>query len=310
MSFAWPWCFLLLPLPWLLRRALPPVAPGAALRVPSLPTAGLAQAVPVPRPALWFAALAWLCLVVAAARPVVLDPRAPPLASGRDLMLAFDVSASMGTADLSLGSRAVDRLQAARMLADSFLQQRPGDRVGLVVFGRQAYLHTPLTFDLEGLRMALAGMETGFAGRETALGDAIGLAVKHLQAAPGPERVLVLLTDGAHTAGTLTPQRAAWLARREGVRIHALGIGAAAAAGAGVDEETLAAVASQTGGIYRRAADSAGMAEFWRVLEGVEPAARAGRAAHGLRELYAWPLAAALVLVTGGLLFRRREAGA
>ena len=316
MSFAWPWCFLALPLPWLLRRLLAPVEDGAALWVPQLP-AGL-DAARTHRPGwpLGVASLAWLLLVLAAARPQLPGEFQVPSVSGRNLMLAFDVSASMSTRDLRLGDQTMARLQVARTLADDFLQRRQGDRVGLIVFGSQAYLHTPLTFDLDAVRTALATMEAGFAGPETALGDAIGLATKHLKPLPEKNRALVLLTDGANTTGTLTPARAAWLAQREGVRIHVIGIGAtpvmkaqASAPAIGLDEATLQQIVEQSGGSYLRATDSAAIEGFFRRLEQLEPSTGGTAVGHPQRALYPWPLGLALVLTLGLVWCRMREQG-
>lgn len=318
MSFAWPWCFLILPLPWLLRRLLSPAEAGVSLRVGQLPATadtasewGRARSI---SGSLALAALAWLMLVSAAARPQM--PQAPGSqpASGRDLMLAFDVSGSMATADLQLDGQAVTRLQAARTLADDFLERRRGDRVGLIVFGSQAYLHTPLTFDLDAVRAALATMESGLAGPETALGDAIGLATKHLLPLADTARELVVLTDGANTAGTLAPSRAAWLAQRAGVRIHAVGIGALPAGkiGAGqvpggLDEATLQQITEQTAGSYLRATDSAAIEAFFHQLDQLAPTAQRPSMSRSQRELFVWPLALALLLTTGLALRRLRE---
>jgi Ca-activated chloride channel homolog len=300
LHLAWPWMLALLPLPVLLRALLAPAETDAALRVPRLPDGASLPA--RRRLPLLLAALAWLLLVLAAARPQLPDT-APPPASGRDLMLALDVSMSMATADLRLDGKTVERLQAARALADGFLARRDGDRVGLLVFGTQAYLHTPLSFDLRAVRDALASAQVGLAGRDTALGDAIALAVKHLKALPDSARVLVLLTDGASTAGTLAPARAAWLAQRENVRIHAIGIGASS----DLDETTLREITAQTGGSYARAADGAALAQFLNridALETIQPA----RPGSTLRELYAWPLALALACALAA--WRLREAAA
>ncbi|HWJ95047.1 MAG TPA: VWA domain-containing protein [Telluria sp.] len=301
IDFAWPWCFLALPLPWLARRLLQP-AGSVALRVPALPP--VAAGMPArASAALLIAALAWLLLVVAAMRPQAPGAPETPAAphGGRDLLLAFDVSASMATRDLEMDGRPVARLDAARALAGTFLRGRDGDRVGLIVFGAQAYLHTPLTFDLVAVRDALGTADTGLAGRETALGDAIALATKHLRAQPVEARVLVLLSDGASTAGTLDPMRAAWLAQREKVRVHTVGIGAAE-----LDAATLKGIAEQTGGLYARATDAAALRAFFDRLTQIELAASA--APHRpVRELYPWPLGAAFVLSCWLALRRARE---
>ena len=319
MSFAWPWFFVLLPLPWLLRRLLAPTAAGAVLRVPQLP--GAKGAAGTSRAALSLplsiAALAWLLLVGAAARPQVPGELSAQPVSGRDLMLAFDVSASMATPDLRLGDQPSTRLQVALRLADDFLKRRQGDRVGLIVFGSQAYLHTPLTFDLEAVRAALATMETGFAGPETALGDAIGLATKHLTPLAQHSRELVLLTDGANTAGTLAPPRAAWLAQRAGVRIHAVGIGAALAASTeastpatGLDEATLQQIAAQSAGSYLRATDSAALEGFFGRLDRIMPVQQGAAMLRPQRALYPWPLGLALALSVWLALLRVRQLAA
>lgn len=313
MSFAWPWFFLLLPLPWLLRYGLAPVEVGAALRLPHWPAA-LAREHSPPG-SLWLAGLVWLLLVGACARPQAPGELLVQPVRGRNLMLAFDVSASMGTRDLRMGEQTLDRLSVARRVADDFLQRRQGDRVGLMVFGSQAYLHTPLTFDLAAVRAALTTMEPGFAGPETALGDAIGLATKHMQQLAEPTRELVLLTDGANTAGTLSPARAAWLAQRAGVRIHVIGIGAAAtdsggrAQATGVDEATLQQLAEQSGGSYQRATDSAAITQFFQRLEQLRPGAEGSVASQMPRDLYPWPLGLALALAVGMLLHRMRRGG-
>lgn len=301
MSFAWPWLLLALPLPWALRMLLAPVESGAALRVPQLPGTEV-QAAARASPRLWIAALAWMLLAIVAARPQIEGEAAPPH-GGRGLMLAFDVSMSMAAIDLLHGEAPVERLAAARALAGDFLARRQGDRAGLVVFGSQAYLHTPMTWDLHAVRAALGSVQAGLAGRETALGDAIALSVKYLAALPGEARVLVLLTDGANTAGSLSPERAAWLAQREGVRIHAVGVGALPAQ----DEALLREIAGQTGGSYARATDSQAMAAFFAGVERAEPALP-NEPARRMRDLYPWPLALAC-LIAAWLAWRgRREA--
>ncbi|NMG44972.1 VWA domain-containing protein [Aromatoleum toluvorans] len=323
MSFLWPWLLTLLPLPWLVRRWLPPTDGNAALRVPSLApfaagTSGMEA--PASRTAharasldLFLATLAWVLLVLAAARPLgPSDSQVLPV-SGRELMLALDVSASMGTTDLALDGPPLTRLDVARRLAQDFIARRDGDRVGLIVFGKQAYLHTPLTFDLRAVRAALDDTAIGLAGRETALGDAIALATTRVREFRGSERVLVLLTDGANTAGQLSPEQAGWIAQREGLRIHVVGIGTgpgggnSANAAADLDEKTLRALADQTGGTYRRATDGRALAEFYRLVDRLEPLALGQIAMRPARELYPWPLAAAL-LVVAILALRRRPA--
>ena len=228
-GFAWPWLLLALPLPGLARRWLRPARNhAAALKVPygkrlDAIVGGGGHARPRGIGAL--AWIAWALLCVAAARPQQLGDVERPPQSGRDLMLAVDLSGSMGEEDMALGGQAVDRLTAAKAVLADFLDRRTGDRVGLLVFGDKAYVLTPLTADLDSVRTQLGDSVVGLAGRATAIGDAIGLAVKRLRAQPASQRVLVLLTDGVSNAGMLDPLKAAELARDEGVRIHTIAFG-------------------------------------------------------------------------------------
>src|SRR3546814_9168846 len=125
----------------------------------------------------------------------------------------------MGEEDMTLGNAVVDRLTAAKAVIADFLDRRAGDRVGLLVFGKKAYALTPLTLDRESVRQQLRASVVGLAGRETAIGDAIRLAVNSLRAQPAGQRVLILLTDRVSTAGQPDPAKAAELARDKGIRV-------------------------------------------------------------------------------------------
>lgn len=320
LTFAWPWLALAVPLPWLLRVWRQAGPDGAALRVPELdyfPAPAGGKALPAGGIGATLAVLVWGLLVVAAMRPQSVDPARPLPASGRDLVIALDTSASMGAEDLSRPGLRISRLDAARELAAEFVGRRDGDRIGLVVFGSRAYLHTPLSFDLQAMQVALGDLRLELAGRETALGDAIALAVRRMREFGDSARVLVLLSDGASNAGAVTPEQALWIARREGVRIFTLGIGARQSKGmaredhreidpsADLDEDRLRRIAEGTGGVYRRATDLASMAEFYRQIDALEPVRSATRAdLRPVREWYPVPLAAALFIAIGGLLGR------
>jgi len=307
-GFAWPWAWLLLPLPLLVRWLLPPRREaGAALRVPWAGrlrgTATGSGASPV-RGVL--AALAWILLCIAAARPQQLGEAAVPQHQARQMLLAVDLSGSMSETDMMLGMQPVDRLAAAKAVIADFLQRRTGDRVGLLVFGQRAYMLTPLTLDLAAVREQLRDTVAGLAGRETALGDAIGLAVKRLRAQPEGQRVLVLLTDGVNTAGVLPPLKAAELAAAERVRVYTIAFGGSAGgfslfgvpvqAGEDVDEDTLRAVAEATGGRFFRARDADELAGIYAELDRLEPVDVAAEPVRPRLEAYAWPLGGALVL--------------
>jgi Ca-activated chloride channel family protein len=326
LQLAWPWALLALPLPflvwWLLPRA--PAADASALRVPffaALAASGARTRVTRRWPLL-LALPAWLLLVVAAARPQWVGEPVPLPLAGRDLMLAVDISGSMTEADMIIGGRVVDRLTAVKAVAGDFIERREGDRVGLILFGQQAYLQTPLTFDRETVRTLLFESAVGLAGRETAIGDAIGLAVKRLRRAPDEpletERVLILLTDGANTAGSIAPIKAAELAAEAEIRIHTIGVGADPRIGLGgfslslgrspLDERTLSAIADTTGGRYFRARDVRELQGIYAALDELEPVESDQRVYRPVDELFAWPLGGALLLSALLVAARVRDA--
>jgi Ca-activated chloride channel family protein len=315
LELAWPWLLLALPLPWLVARWMPP-APSAldsALRVPfaaevdALGRAG-AKSRRSRSSILWW--LVWCLLCLAAARPQELGSVQQPPAEGRDLLLAVDLSGSMAAEDMRLGGRVVDRLTAVKAVLADFLDRRAGDRVGLLLFGERAYAVTPLTLDRNSVRAQLLDSVVGLAGQETAIGDAIALAVKRLgdpdeSAGNSGERVVILLTDGVNTAGAITPDRAAQLAQSESVRVHTIGFGGSGSENffgirmqrpAQIDEAALRGVADATGGRYFRARDTAELAGIYAELDRIEPTARPGDAVQPRIERYAWPLALALLL--------------
>jgi Ca-activated chloride channel family protein len=225
------------------------------------------------------------------------------------MLLALDVSASMRMAALGpeLG------LEVMRRTAREFVAARAGDRVGLIVFGSKAYVQAPLTFDLRAVAEMVDETFIGLAGEGTALGDAIALGVARLRAMQRDERVLLLLTDGSSTDGTVTVADAARLARVHGVRVHAIGIGAPRTGldlrpGEGLDEDALKLVAAASGGRYFRAGDRAALARIYESLEALEPAALDERHFRPTSELYAWPLGLALLLALAALAAGLREA--
>ncbi|MBS7661021.1 VWA domain-containing protein [Pseudomonas lalucatii] len=311
-EFAWPWLFLLAPLPWLLRLVLPAADSGeAALKVGFLDElealAGRRARARLPawRQQAPFALL-WLLLLGAAARPEWVGEPLPLPASGRDLLLAVDVSGSMDYADMRWEDQEVSRLTLVKQLLGDFIEGRRGDRVGLILFGSQAYLHAPLTFDRRTVRIWLEEAVIGIAGKNTAIGDAIGLAVKRLRQRPADSRVLVLITDGANTGGEIEPMTAARLAAEEGVRIYPIGIGADPQQGGvlglfgfnpglDLDEPTLHAIAEVSGGEYFRARSADDLRRIEASLDRLEPVSQQPTLARPALALYPWPLGAALL---------------
>lgn len=313
LTLEWPWVVLALPVPVLVRGLLPPMqdAGGTGLRFALeqelLGNSRTHSAPPATRRwRLWVALLAWVLLVLAAARPQwVGEPIALPLA-GRDLMLAVDISDSMKQPDYVLEGRRVSRLRAVQAVAARFIAERQGDRLGLILFGSRAYLQTPLTFDRATVTSMLGDAVEGLIGPKTALGDAIALAIKHLREQPDDNRVLILLTDGETTAGVFDPVEAAELALEAGVRIYAIGIGAAetrnrfglmlGSGGAGYDAATLNAVAERTGGQFFAVRNRAELDAVYRELDRLEPSARDSGTYRPRQALFMWPAAAALLL--------------
>ena len=308
--FAWPWWLCALPLPLLVRWWLPPQRnAAAALRVPYVERLDRVAAAGGHslrgRGPGWLAWLAWALLCLAAARPQQFGPPIVPPQVGRDLMLAVDLSGSMDEQDMELGGTIVDRLTAAKAVLADFLERRVGDRVGLLVFGERAYTLTPMTLDRTSVREQLADSVVGLAGRATAIGDAIGLAVKRLQAQPANQRVLILLTDGVNTAGALTPEKATELAAAANVRVHTIAFGGEGgglsvfgfrlpiAGGEDIDEASLQRIATQTGGRFFRARDTESLAGIYAEIDRLEPIQRPGQAVRPRIERYPWPLAAA-----------------
>ncbi|EAQ97766.2 vWA domain-containing protein [Congregibacter litoralis] len=320
ITFLWPWMLLMLPLPWLVRRFAPPrTVERPALRAPffrhwqSLADRDqqsiVSTARRVPAVALW---VIWLSLLLAAARPLWVGDAIELPNSGRDLMLAVDISGSMRVEDMQVGNRMARRIDAVKQLGSDFMSRRSGDRLGLILFGSRAYLQSPLSFDIQTVQRFLLEAQIGFAGQETAIGDAIGLAVKRLQERPASSRVLVLLTDGQDTASTVDPLEAANLAADLGVRIYTIGIGADSLTlpgllgsplgartvnpSADLDESTLIEIARSTGGQYFRARDPEELATVYRLLDQLEPLEVEKALYRPQQSLSALPLLIAIVL--------------
>jgi Ca-activated chloride channel homolog len=313
IQFAWPWLGLLAPLPWLHYRARAPAEPGgAAVFLPflvELPrTATITPA--SGRAARFIFAALWLLLLLAAARPQWLGDPLPVPTTGRRLILAVDVSGSMATPDMG---GTTTRLEAVQEVAGRFIDGRHGDQVGLILFGTQPYLQAPLTPDLQTVHLFLDEAAVGVAGPETAIGDAIGLALKRLKASQDSndaratgaprETMMVLLTDGESNAGVMPPLEAARLAAQAGLRIYTIGVGAIPQSGFfgalgnnDLDEDTLKSIAKITGGEYFRAGDARMLQTVYHRIDELEPAAGREQWFRPADEWFIAPLSLALVL--------------
>ncbi|NMN58781.1 Ca-activated chloride channel family protein [Xanthobacter sp. SG618] len=322
ITLAWPWMLALLPAPLLARFVVPRAREqkAGALRLPFFAALARAGLVTPARPA-WsktrLAALAfiWTLLVVAAAQPIYVGRPVEVPVEGREIMLVIDLSASMAQRDLAL-TKPMDRLQVVKQVADDFIARRAGDRVGLILFSTRAYVQAPLTLDRRVVRDLLAQATIGMTGRNTSIGDAIGLAVKTLRDGPAKERVVVLLTDGANTSGVLDPLQAAAIAAKEHLRIHTIGVGSDAGEfvpgapmnpSSDLDEGALKAISGLTGGKYFRARDQQGLAGIYAEIDKLEPVAGDPQYVRPALTLFFWPLGAALVasfLFAAALLLR------
>ena len=326
LQIDWPWVFLLLPLPLAVYFGMPTQEAGkeAALRVPFIEDFNFAQQPQQRRLKLrwlkWLSLLAWLLVVLAASRPQWLGDTISINISGRDLMIAVDLSDSMRAEDFEINGQAVNRLNATKSVATEFIEKRRGDRLGLILFGSKAYLQVPLTFDTRTINQLLLESSIGLAGERTAIGDAIGLALKRLDANPQGTQVLILMTDGANTAGEVTPLKAAQLAAQRGLRIYTIGIGSdelghrswfglrAPNSAAQLDEKTLKKIATLTGGRYFRAHNTQKLAEIYAILDELEPLEKEQQTFRPITTLFYWPLTFALLLAAVICLIRVRHA--
>ena len=310
-EFAWIWVLVALPLP-LLFYLLPRRGEQqpAALKIPQL-IQGLettSQRKSSNKFRLFIAIIAWIALVLAAARPEWLGEPVSIPAEGRDLMIAVDLSGSMKIDDMQINGRQVDRLKMIKYVLSDFIERRVGDRLGLILFADTAYLQAPLTYDRDTVNQLLNESLIGLVGEQTAIGDAIGLAIKRFNAREESNKVLVLLTDGQNTAGNITPEQANELAINNGVTIYTIGVGADKMLvqsffgsrqinpSQELDEDMLSKIASSTGGQYFRARDVESLQKIYATLDELEPIARESRQMRPLQALYYYPLGLALAL--------------
>lgn len=318
LSFAWPWIFVLLPLP-LLTWLLPSKNEdsGAALKMPILlpgTNRGSGQSKNKIISPLW-AIFIWLLLILAASRPQWLGEPVSIPSEGREMMIAVDLSGSMQVEDMEINGQSVDRLTMLKVVLGDFIERRESDRLGLILFADDAYMQTPMTFDKTTVKQMLDESVLGLVGKKTAIGDAIGLAAKRFDAKKETNRVLVLVTDGQNTAGKITPEQALELAVAKNITIYTIGIGADSMIersffgvrkvnpSSELDEKTLQNIAQKTGGKYFRARDSESMAEIYQLLDQLEPIEQEQQQLRPLSALFYWPLSLAAFLVFSLIVF-------
>ncbi len=320
-EFAWWWMLCIIPLPWIIRLlSRRTQSAEVALRVPTLLN-NLPETQSSKASTVWLhllAAVVWICLVLAAARPQWLGEPVSIPSEGREMMLAVDLSGSMKIEDMLVNGRQVNRLTMIKSVLHDFIKRRVGDRLGLILFADTAYLQAPLTYDRETVATLLDEAVIGLVGEQTAIGDAIGLAVKRFELKTDSNRVLILLTDGQNTAGNISPEQAKELAVDAGVTVYTIGVGADVMTvnsffgsrqvnpSQELDESMLTDIAKATGGQYFRARDAAELEQIYAMLDQLQPIAGDERKMRPLTALYYYPLALALmlsILPIIGLLF-------
>lgn len=308
LTIAHPWLLLFLPLPWIIRKLLPAHHERKeAVRVPfmqrisrSLDINPGEDLVISKRPlSQWLMlGLAWLFLILAMARPQWLEDPIIKELPMRDMLVAVDLSGSMETKDFTdPQGNSVDRLTAVKQVLDSFLARREGDRVSLILFGSAAFVQAPFTDDLDVVRELLDEAQIRMLGPRTMLGDAMGLAINQFERSEVDERVLIVLTDGNDTGSLVPPERAAEIARDNGVVVYPIAIGDPSAIGEqALDEKTLTNIAATTGGSFFQANDRQELEAIYDHLDDINPREVETQSYRPLTDLYTWPLAASLLL--------------
>lgn len=332
--FAEPWAFGLILVPVIFRALLPTVRGlhGDALRIPFLRDL---QRIAIKSGEVWqmsgtngskisapaiVLSLIWLLLVISAARPQWVGEPIRLRGESRDILMVMDISTSMLEPDFVLNNRRSDRLTAVKKTAQDFVDKRRDDRIGLVLFGTNAYLQAPLTYDSKSVSEILWSMEAGMAGQSTAIGDALGLALKSLHNLPGKNnKIIILLTDGENNDGSLSLPQAVKLAQSEGVKIYTIGVGSdsglinsfmgfrISGGSSGLDEASLKEIAQETQGRYFRAKDTQSLQKIYEAIDQLEPVDNEQQL---VQETYDWfyiPLLAALALAFLWIGITRRK---
>lgn len=298
-EFSFPWIFFLLPLPLLMAKLKAKEQTQAALRVPFYQQAQSLQQVSasakssLKKISLWFI---WLTTLCAAANPQWVGDAVKMPSSGRDLLLAVDISGSMQEPDMVYQQYRITRLMAVKKVVGDFVARRTSDRLGLVLFGTNAYLQAPLTFDTNTVQQMLLESEVGMAGEATAIGDAIALGIKRLKDYPDNKRVMILLTDGQNTAGQITPEQATDLAVTAKTKIYTIAFSPYEQE---VDGEAMRYIADKTGGDYFRARNMQELDDIHHQLDQLEPSESDAETFRPVKKLFYWPLALAFLLSLG-----------
>ncbi len=313
-QFQDPWLFLLLAIiPLLIYRALknrPATLHFSSLgSLKTLHRKGVDFLAATP---LVLRCLAIALLVTALARPQEGRKSTEILSAGVDILLAIDTSGSMRAMDFEKNHQPVDRLTVVKDVVSEFIDSREFDRMGMVVFGNEAFTQCPLTLDHDILHSFLNKLQIGVAGDSTAIGSAIGISVKRLKDLESKSKVIILLTDGRNNSGNITPFQAAEIAKTYGIKIYTVGVGTQGQAPftmstpfgqkmlmhrVAIDEDSLKKIAEQTGGRYFRATDSDSLKQIYAQIDSLEKSEVKWIDHSEYRELFPLFLIPALLLV-------------
>lgn len=308
LDIAFPWIWLLLPLPWLIRKRRE--GTSSALKLPALAKFGSEHITRSTSIGIKNSALLalWLLLLAAASQPRWIGEQVSLPQQGREMMLVLDLSGSMDIQDMRIGNQYFTRLDTMKMVLQEFVAARQGDRIGLILFADAAYQQAPLTFDLASISQFIDEIVMGLVGQRTAIGEGVGLAVKRLNSYASTNKVIVLLSDGASNAGNIQPLEALQLAKGAGVKIHTIGLGAEQMVQQSIfgqrvvnpsqdlDEPLLIKMAEETGGRYFRARNPQELQQIYQVIDQLEPITREELTFRPQRSLMHYPLMLAFLL--------------
>ena len=310
-EFSYWWVFLLLPLPLLVRYFLAPkkqsftqlwipLAQGLQQQKTTTKNPFLSTTIP------W---LLWVLLLATIAKPIWFGEPIRIQQQSRDMILSLDLSGSMQEEDMPLNNQRVDRLTLVKSIVKDFVKERQGDRLGLILFADHAYLQTPLTFDVDTVSTMVDETEIGLVGNRTAIGESIAMAIKRFVENKNEQRVLILLTDGANTSGTIKPIEAAKQAAKNNIKIYTIGIGADSMIKRGffgdqrvnpsadLDEDALTEIATLTNGQYFRARNQDDLQKIYDTINKLQPVDSAFLEFRPEKNLFYWPLSIAIIIL-------------
>ena len=310
LEFARSWVWLILPLP-LLVLFLPRISineTSTAIRFPHFQTLRTLESSRISIAetfSIILLSFSWLFFVGAAADPERLLRKVEEPVKARDIMLALDISRSMETSDMIVQGRALPRIAIVKYIVTDFIERRTADRIGLVLFGSNAYLQSPLTFDGETVKKYLADAHIGLTGPSTAIGDALALSVKRLKEVENDDKIVILLTDGSNQAGNFQPMEAALLARDAGIKVYTIAVGSRRSRD--IDERSLLAIAQTTQGDFFRATDPEQLKQIYQRIDELEAVVQDPMVFRQMQKLYLWPTSLGMFFLIAALLIRRKR---